>query len=115
LRKRGILRGRAIYSPETRERTLEHARAELQAGATLRKIALDLGIAQETLEVWLNPKPAERFRRRVVQVPRLRPVTVVGPGTELPPITGLTVILPNGMRICGLTVDQATAIVKALG
>jgi hypothetical protein len=111
--ERNTLRGRGLYSAATRDLAMEHARARIRAGATLRKIARDLGVPAETLSSWLGP--VARNLAPAIQPPRLRPVTLIPePGATLPPITGPTIILPSGVRICGLSMDQATELARVL-
>ena len=81
----------------------------------LRQIARDLGVNTSTLETWLTP--AERAQtHQAPNVPRLRPVTIIGtPGEAPPAMTGATLVMPSGVRICGLTIDQLTAMAKVFG
>jgi len=115
MERRGTLRGAAVYSRTTRDQTLELARARIRAGAAARAIARELGIGMKTLESWLAPAEVKP-RIDIPRPPRLRPGTIIGsPGTEMPAISGPTVVLPSGVRICGLTVDEAAALVKVIG
>lgn len=115
MRKRRVFRGRGIYKTETRDRALEHTRARIKAGITLRQIARDLGVNTSTLETWLTPGEREQTHQAPA-VPRLRPVTIIGtPGEAAPAMTGATLVMPSGVRICGLTIDQLTAMAKVFG
>lgn len=93
-------------SEALKRRAEEHARARAAAGAKLAHIAGELGISTETLKQWLDPPTANRPTR-------IRPVRIIGPLTnQLVELTGPRLVLPSGVQIVGLDVDQMAALAK---
>jgi hypothetical protein len=90
---------------------MEHAKARIQAGVTLRRIANDLGINQGTLDGWLKPrKPA------ALPAKGLRSVVVVDDSTSGPiEMSGPVVEMPSGVRILGLDAEGIARLLRALG
>ena len=96
-----LQRGPGIYYPEAlRERIVRWARRQLAAGGTAAAATASLGIGRDTLRRWLAPESTALVRVEVVDTPRAAEVSVVS---------------PSGFRIDGLTIDEATAVLRRLG
>ena len=85
--------------PRDVEAAVAHANAARDRGMTQKAISQELGITPVTLSRW-------RARARV----ELRPVEVVD---SAPPERHFTVLGPSGLRIEGVTLEQARALLGA--
>ncbi len=95
-------------SEALKRRAEQHARVRAAAGAKLARIAGELGIATETLKQWMQPPSDAPVR--------IRPVRIIGPLTnQLAELTGPRLVLPSGVQIVGLDVDQMAALAKRFG
>jgi len=102
------LRGQRL-AVALRRRAQEHARARAAAGAKLQRIADELGVTTVTLQHWMRP-PVEEGPVK------LRPVRIIGPiNNGIAELTGPRLVLPSGVQIVGLDVDQMTTLMKRLG
>ena len=91
------------YAPGLRAAVVEHARAERRRGRSLSAFAAELGIREATVHRWL---------RSDVDAPlALRPIEVVHEA----PTQALVVVSPGGVRVEGLSLADAVALVRALG
>jgi len=104
------LRGRRLPR-ELRARAQKFARVRVEAGDTLKRIAVELGVVKDTIDDWLQ-LPAPRGRR----VLSMRPVVVVPAqgDIEMPQLAGPAIVLANGVKIMGLSLAEITALVKEL-
>lgn len=91
--------GRHRYPPELRQEAVAIARSLPQPVALT---ARELGIPQFTLHAWLRSAPAV-----------LRPVAVATPSVPMPEPT-LVLVTASGVRVEGLDVPSAAALLKAL-
>lgn len=93
-------RGRPRYPEALRQRVVTHVRDRRARGASLRQLADELGLAVPTLVRWGGPPPA--FRPVLVEpAPRAAPGHLVVHG-------------PGGLRVEGLTLDEAVELVRRL-
>jgi transposase len=93
-------RGRPRYPEALRQRVVAHVRDRRARGASLRQLADELGLAVPTLVRWSGPRPA------------FRPV-VITPAS--PTASGhLVVHGPGGLRVEGLTLEQAAELLRRL-
>ena len=92
------------YSPALKARILEFAQLRRGEGVSWADIAGDIGIAFETLRRWSMAATPKRSRAMV-------PVRVVADRAERTVI----VVSAGGHRIEGLTLDEAVAVLRALG
>jgi len=104
---RADLRGCRL-SEALRKRAQEHALARQRAGEKLKSIAAELGVDVATLKDWTRA-PADGPIK-------LRPVRIIGPMNNcLAELTGPRLVLPSGVQIVGIDVDQMAALMKRLG
>jgi transposase-like protein len=101
--------GRGIrYTKELRKEAIAYARSRQEKGYRLSKIADDLGLKSVTLARWLKQS----------QGSTLRPVEILTtPHTDETAVAtkGVTLTLPNGMRIEGLAVDSLVSLLRQIG
>lgn len=88
-------RGRP-YREADRARALEYARGRQREGATVNRVAGELGISHETLKSWMAGGAFER-------------VEIV---TEA--MRGHTLCGPRGVRVEGLTLDEIAELLRRL-
>ncbi len=91
------------YPRELKARIIDHARARRGAGASWAHIAEELGLAFETVRRWCKATES-RSSRSLVPV-------LVSEADE----RAVSVVSPAGHRIEGLTLQQAVAVLRALG
>lgn len=94
---------------ELRNLACEVARGGRAAGLSYRAIADAIGVNDQSLCRWLQDNLGRSDGARMVAV-RLREA----PRTNATPAT-MTLITPKGLRVEGLAVEQAVAILRALG
>lgn len=88
------------YEAALKSAVVKHAIAERAAGRSWATIATELGLRFETLRRWC-----------VVEAPRaMRRVELVAE----PAVRTLAVVSPSGARVEGLTLEEATALLRAL-
>jgi transposase-like protein len=88
------------YPPELQQRVLAWVGEEHQKGVSLSSASEALGLPLQTLLRW---------RRPAAPSPKLAPVEVVADHSRL------TAVSPSGIRIEGLTIEQAAALLRAAG
>jgi hypothetical protein len=93
-------RGRPRYPEALRQRVVAHVRDRRARGASLGLLANELGLAVPTLVRWSGPRPA--FRPVVVA-----PASPAAPGH-------LVVHGPGGLRVEGLTLEEAAELLRRL-
>lgn len=99
--------GRERYrrvSPALRGQVVAAARGARNAGWSWSAIADELGIASKKVQRWCGG---------VEEGPAWKPVKIVATWGETVS-TGLSVVLPNGVRVEGLGVADAAALLRAL-
>jgi hypothetical protein len=102
-RKRGKRRGSASYPDEMRRFAVKHAEAAIAGGGSVSGSAKELGVSEVTLAKWMQAAEGPGgFREVVVERPE------VTPGS-------LAVVTPSGLRVEGLDVAGAVALIRALG
>ena len=92
------------FPASVRRDALAYARQQRAAGATLHRIASDLGVATNTLERWLKIDPEKKFR----------PVSVRGARPARGTKAALVLHGPGGVRVEGLDPEAVVAILRAL-
>lgn len=96
-------RGAPAYDEQMRALALDYVSRARQQGRSWTAVARELGISAATLQAWTA---APRSRAALV------PVVVE---SEPRRSACLMVITPSGLRIEGLDVESAAALVRALG
>jgi transposase len=96
------------YPPELRALGLSHLKERQAAGASLREVASELGIGNDTLRRWTRRR--ERTRAAV------RPVRLAIRAESTMPVSAGTFLVhgPAGLRIDGLDLATVVALWKAL-
>jgi predicted transcriptional regulator len=92
------------FPASVRRDALAYARRQRAAGATLQRIASDLGVATNTLDRWLKIEPEKKFR----------PVSVRGTRPANRAKAALVLHGPVGLRVEGLDPEAVAAILRAL-
>jgi transposase len=92
-----------LYAPKIQSGVVEFAHGRRADGASWKQIAGELGMRFETVRRWCAREPSR---------PALRPVQVVD---AAPPGRGVAVVSPSGHRIEGLSLEDAIAVLRALG
>ncbi len=94
------------YNVALKSRVVAFARDQRGQRRSWAKIATELDLRFETLRRWCatsSPRsPSGRAMRRVEIVPE-------------PAARSLTLVSPSGVRVEGVTVDEAVALLRALG
>ncbi len=90
------------YPPLLRERIAAWVAARRERGDWWHEIAEPLGIAEQTLARWAEPRAADGTT--------MLPVDVI----DAPPIGTVTLVAPSGLRIEGVAIDAAIAILRGL-
>lgn len=108
-RRRGARRrGAPRYPTELVAFAVQHAHAARAAGRSLHAAATDLGLGSMTLDAWLK-------RSSAVSRGRLREVVVSEtPAMASAPARGLEVTTSRGHVVRGLSVAEASALLRAL-
>lgn len=97
--------GRA-YPKTLRERVVAYVRKTASAGRSRADVADALGLSLATIARWAQPTaPAAPAFRPVVVAPELARAVVSG---------GVAVVLPGGVRVEGLSVEQAAELCRRL-
>jgi transposase len=91
------------YAPSLRSAVVEFAHKRRSQGASWKEIAGELGMRFETVVRW-STRASSRSLKRIEVVDEGR---VVG--------GGLSIVSPSGHRLEGLTVQDAIAVLRALG
>lgn len=102
-RERG--RGRR-YSTQARQVAVALCRERRRAGQSVKEIAQQLGLHVATLERWLEADGETEPR------PRFHPVALIDAAEPAEP-SALSVTLPSGLRIEGLSLSQALELARA--
>jgi transposase len=101
-----VTRGRGRrYPTAVRERVRAWATERRGRGDRWDELSRELGIPPDTLQRWATPH-GERAME-------LRPVAVLE-ASDPPPCRRLTIVAPGGLRIEGVTVADAIAILRGL-
>ena len=97
------------YPAPFRAAALALAGPRLGQGASIARVARDLGLSVQSLGRWLRTRPPQ---------PGLRPVAVApepaGAAVPTPPAAGLVLITAQGVRVEGLDRDTLVAVLQAL-
>lgn len=100
-----IPRGRGRRIPAAlRERVIAWTTTRRRRGAAWRELARELGVPAGTLTRWLARRPEHTPRMA------LRPIDVIDEPAQPP----LTIVAPSGLRIEGVTITDAIAILRGL-
>lgn len=92
------------YEDEQRKFAIDYARNELASGSRKSEILRRLGISDATLSKWMGLKTTKDKGFRQVTVK-----------SDASSSDGIQVVTPGGYRIEGLTVESATALLRAMG
>ncbi len=103
-RKRGVRRGASEYPDAMRRFAVEYAREAVGGGGSMFAAARDLGVSAVTLGKWLGDGD-------VATAPVFREI-VVAPEAAAP--RALVLVTPGGMRVEGLDVEMAAALLAKL-
>jgi len=103
---------RLRLSAELRDKTTAYARRRKEEGARVAAIARELGVSQPTVARWLTTRRSAAMEvvGRPARVQPFREVIV-----ERRDSSALTVVSPAGYRVEGLSLEQATIMLRALG
>lgn len=104
----GTVRSRRRFTPQERKQLLDEVRRRLAAGASVATATQELGLSESC---WYNWTCAEKSQ----SVP-LRPVEIIVPVALPSPSapTSLSLVVPGGYRLEGLSIEAAVALLKAL-
>lgn len=94
-------RGGLRYSQELRRMAVEYAVAAEQGGRNRREIAEALGLPEVTLQRWRQAPPAAA---------EIHEVKVVGAESS-----GPVLVMPSGVRVEGMRLEELVRILVALG
>ena len=97
--------GRA-YPKTLRQRVVACAQRAAAAGRPRADVADALGLSLATLVRWAQPVPPA--------TPALRPVVVAPEPAQAGAAGGVAVVLPGGVRVEGLSVEQAAELCRRL-
>jgi len=98
------------YPRELREEAVRYVRQAHAAGATMMAIGDALGVSDKTVASWLGSASQKKKRAG-----RLARVTVVPPQSSVQALPGHLVLeLGSGMRLMGLDVVSAAALLRLL-
>jgi transposase-like protein len=103
-RKRGVRRGASEYPAELRKFAVAFAREAIVGGGSMFAAARDLGVSAVTLAKWVSDAD-------VATAPVFREV-VVEPEAAAP--RALVLVTAGGMRVEGLDVETAAALLAKL-
>lgn len=105
-------RGRRRFGLELRRLIVGYAKRRMNQGATQTVVGRELGIHAATFSGWLQDTGGKK-QSRTKRVPsKLRPVEVEAP--VLAADLELRVVLPSGVELRGLGLDDLLAVAKAL-
>lgn len=115
-------RGYRQYSRELRTDIKAHAASRVYQGASYKQVAKELGLAEATLLSWCKDAAAKKAREsqpmgfRAVEVRAQRDHE---PGSEssscrTKPTSRPVVVLPNGIRVEGLSVEELPNLLARL-
>ena len=90
------------FSPELRARITAWVVAQREAGAWWCDVSQAIDVPVETLKRWAAP--------RAESVAAMLPVEIV----DAPPSGTVTLVVPGGLRIEGVAIDAAIAILRSL-
>lgn len=107
---RGGVGPRARYTPEQRQQAVEYVRERQQQGASVEEVARQLGMSSWTLSRWSS---AERRVKREPERAGLVPVEVKAE-RAVARAGGLVVHGPGGVRVEGLSVEDAVELLRGL-
>jgi transposase-like protein len=93
------------YPAAFREEAVAVARERQSAGASIARIARDLGLRSRTLALWLRRAPKRRVRR----------VTLAREVTMTPKPPAALAVRVGSVEIGGLDLSGVVALVRALG
>lgn len=99
----GVGRG---YPKTLRERVVAYTRRATAVGRSRADVADALGLSLATLTRWASPA--------VPAAPTFRPVVVATEPARAVATGGVAVVLPGGVRVEGLSVEQAAELCRRL-
>lgn len=89
------------FSPSLRQRIAAWVAVQRERGVWWCDLAREIGVPAETLKRWAAPRSTSST---------LRPVEVI----DAPPIGTVTLVSPTGLRIEGVAIVDAIAILRGL-
>jgi transcriptional regulator with XRE-family HTH domain len=99
-------RGSRGYGTELRAEVLRTAQRWAAGGGAQRALAEKLGLSRATLARWISSGDVEA-------APKLRAVDVVDDGEDV--AAEIVAVLPRGVRIEGLTMEDVADLARRLG
>ena len=90
------------FSPALRARITTWVIAQRERGAWWCDVSRAIGVPAETLKRWATP--------RAESTAAMLPVEIV----DAPPVGTVTLVAPSGLRIEGVAIDAAIAILRGL-
>jgi hypothetical protein len=93
-----------LYAPEVQAAVVEFAQKRRADGASWKQIAGDLGMRFETVMRWSTREAHTRTLKRVEVV-----------ADAAASVSNLCIVSPTGHRLEGLTLQDAIAVLRALG
>jgi transposase-like protein len=117
----GRQRGGLPYPETLRAFAVRYVAQALETGGTFAGAAKALGVSEPTLQAWRKGRPAAHRRAKVAAPGRaLVPVVVTEPKKPEVPQTvsvagSLTVVVPGGFRVEGLSLEAAAQLLRRLG
>jgi hypothetical protein len=94
---------------EVKEQVRRYAARRRSHGSSWEAIGRETGLEARKLRAWSRKS---RKAREVTPVPALRPVAVAA---EPEPAASLVVVAPSGLRVEGVSVQEAAQLVRLLG
>jgi predicted transcriptional regulator len=91
------------YDAALKAQAMDLASQRRSEGQSWRKVAEELGLRVETVRRWCEGSAPKGVRMRTVE-------SVMAPEGR-----GVVVVSPRGLRVEGLTIDQAVVLLRALG
>ncbi len=97
------------YPAALRARLIAYVMRRCLDGATVREVAKELGVSHHTVAFW-------RSSRREKVVKSVKPVRVVAESTDPNPAKAglVNLVHPSGLRVEGLTLDQAAVLLRRM-
>ena len=93
-----------------REQIADFARRRSEDGSSHWQVADELGLSRSTLQIWLRRFPGSKGRSRLRQVEIEEARSLPTSGTATPAV----LILADGSRVEGLSVESLVTVLRAL-
>lgn len=107
LENQGRTGRRRRYSRGLRSEAVAYLREQMQRGSSAETVASELGVSGWSLSRWSRGAAVEKTLA-------LRPVEVVGEGTDIPTSSVVTLVTPDGYRIEGINGLAVRSVLESL-